>query len=133
MGENINNQDVSSDFARVFSKKLRHYINVKQKTQEEVASAIGVSGATVSFWCKGQRIPRMDKIDKLCHLFGCSRDDLLTDTPKPKETKLTLDMTTEDAILIEWYHQTGEHNRDLIRRMMAYENILKKDTTDEAM
>ena len=75
----------------------------------------------------------MDKIDKLCHLFGCSRDDLLTDTPKPKETKPTLDMTTEDAILIEWYHQTGEHNRDLIRRMMAYENILKKDTTDEAM
>jgi transcriptional regulator with XRE-family HTH domain len=133
MSESFNNQDIPDDFARVFSKKLRHFINVKQKTQEEVASAIGVSGATVSFWCKGQRIPRMDKIDKLCHLFGCSRDDLLTDESKPKEITPMIDMTTEDALLIEWYHGTGEHNRDLIRRMMAYENALKKDTTDEAM
>lgn len=43
------------------------------------------------------------------------------------------DITTEDALLIEWYHNTEEHNRDLIRRMMAYENALKKDTTGKAI
>jgi hypothetical protein len=58
---------------------------------------------------------------------------LLTDESKPKEITPMIDMTTEDALLIEWYHGTGEHNRDLIRRMMAYENALKKDITNEAM
>ena len=118
-------------FSRVFSKKLRHFINVKDITQEQVADALGVSAATVSFWCKGQRVPRMDKIDGLCHLFGCSRDDLMTDSLN-SSPPIAMEMTAEDVLLIEWYHNTGEHNRDLIRKMMAYESALKKDTIPKA-
>lgn len=119
----------NDDYVQVFARRLRHYINIKEKTQEQVAEYVGVSPATVSFWCKGARVPRMDKVDALCKFFGCSRDDLLTDNPKP----VIHNLTTEDALLIKWYHKTEEHNRDLIRRMMAYENEKEKDTGNMAM
>ena len=106
----------TDDFARVFSKKLRHFINVKNKTQEQVADALGVSGATVSYWCKGERVPRMDKIDGLCKLFGCTRDELMTDKTEP----IQYDYAIDEVAIIEWYRKAPEHDRDFLRRMMAY-------------
>lgn len=48
-------------------------------TQAELAERMNVSTATTSNWCNGVKLPRMDKIDKMCKLFGCLRSDLLED------------------------------------------------------
>lgn len=67
------------EFKQIFSKKLRHYLEINGMTQAELAQKLGVGTTSVYNWCNGIKIPRMDKIDLLCDLFECRRSDLLTE------------------------------------------------------
>lgn len=69
---------------KLIAKRLSYYMSIYDKSQQDLASYIGVTQATVSNWCKGIKMPRMDKIDKICSFFNISRSDLMeekTDTP----------------------------------------------------
>lgn len=66
-------------FSTLFSKNLNHLLKLNNMTQAELAERMNVSTATTSNWCNGVKLPRMDKIDKMCKLFGCLRSDLLED------------------------------------------------------
>ena len=68
-----------SEFNRVFSENLRYYLELRGKTQAELAKFVGVSTAAVNTWCKGLKNPRMDKTDKICAFLNCSRSDLIED------------------------------------------------------
>lgn len=65
------------DFSNIFSKNLIQLLNKHNMTQADLAHKIGVSTATTSNWCKGIKLPRMDKVDKMCDIFDCYRSDLL--------------------------------------------------------
>lgn len=54
-------------------------------TQLELADLLSCSNTTVSMWIRGNSVPRLDKLDKMCEIFGCTRQDLISDTPKTKE------------------------------------------------
>lgn len=68
------------DFNTVFSKRLKFYLNRSKMTQTELAKRLGVGTTSVYNWCAGIKSPRMDKIDVMCDIFGCSRTDLMEDT-----------------------------------------------------
>lgn len=68
------------DINRLIAKKLSYYMNINDKSQQDLADYIGVTQATVSNWCKGLKMPRMDKIDKICSFFNISRSDLMGET-----------------------------------------------------
>lgn len=46
-------------------------------SQENIATALGVSTATVSRWESGEFIPRAEKLVRLAELLGVTTDDLL--------------------------------------------------------
>ena len=48
-------------------------------SQNQLAKKINVSAMSVNAWCRAINMPRNDKIDKICQLFGISRADLLQD------------------------------------------------------
>lgn len=73
---------------RIIAENIVRYMEQKGLTQADVAEYCGVSQASVSNWCKGVKMPRMDKIDKLCELFGCSRSDLLDNYEPTEEPSL---------------------------------------------
>lgn len=55
-------------------------INLRKKcawSQEELAEKMNVSRQSISKWESGQSVPDLDKILKLCQLFGVSTDYLL--------------------------------------------------------
>ena len=56
----------------------------KHITPKVLCDYLGISATTASEWKLGKKVPRMDKIDKLCVLFNCKRTDLLEE--KPPET-----------------------------------------------
>lgn len=66
-----------SDYGRIISKNLKRIMYDHQKTQADIAKDLNISKATVSSWVTGARIPRMDKIDLLCHYFNVSRYDIM--------------------------------------------------------
>lgn len=70
-----------SELNRLIVKQISYYLNVSGKSQFQLAEYTGVTQATVSNWCNAIKIPRMDKIDKLCAYFNIQRSDLLTDNP----------------------------------------------------
>lgn len=63
----------------VIAKNLNYYLTQTGKTQIDLSLFMNVSQATISNWCKGSKMPRMDKIDKICSFFNISRSDLMED------------------------------------------------------
>lgn len=60
-------------------KNISHYMQSKNKSQEDFANYMGVSQATISNWCTGTKLPRMNKIDKICEFFNITRTELMTE------------------------------------------------------
>lgn len=67
----------SSEYGKIISKNLKRIAYDHQKSQADIARDLGLKQATVSSWMNGTRVPRMDKIDLLCHYFNCSRVDIM--------------------------------------------------------
>ncbi len=60
-----------------FGERLKNYRKLKDYTQEELATRIGVSGQAVSKWEKGECLPDLYNIKLLARLYRVSIDDLL--------------------------------------------------------
>ena len=63
----------------VIAKNIQTCMSERGLSQKELASALGVSQASISNWCQGIKMPRMDKIDRICEFFGIKRSYLLCD------------------------------------------------------
>lgn len=61
----------------IFTKNLNKYLSRSEKTQKEIAEAIGVSPQTFNTWTQGIAIPRMGKVQLLADYFGIQKSDLL--------------------------------------------------------
>ena len=75
-----------------FKEKLVVLRKIKNLTQDEFASAVGVSRQAVYKWESGQSYPEAMKLWEIKLLFGISIDDLLDDTfevelPKKKRRR----------------------------------------------
>lgn len=73
------------DQKAIFSKNLSHYLLINDKTQKEVADAIGVSPQTFNTWMQGIALPRMGKVQKLADYFGIGKSDLIDDKSESQE------------------------------------------------
>lgn len=69
----------SEEYGKIISKNLKRIAYENQRTQADIARDLKLKQATVSSWMNGTRVPRMDKIDLLCHYFNCSRSDIMED------------------------------------------------------
>lgn len=69
-------------YKKVFSTNLRYYMDLQNKPQIDIINNLGVNKSTVSSWCNGTRLPRMDKIDILAKYFDINRSDLLEEKSK---------------------------------------------------
>ncbi len=62
---------------RIFAKNLNYYLELTEKTQREVADAIGVSPQTFNTWCQAVALPRMPKVQSLADYFNITKSDLI--------------------------------------------------------
>nr|WP_298054838.1 helix-turn-helix transcriptional regulator [uncultured Lachnoanaerobaculum sp.] len=69
---------------KIFAKNLRHYLDRENKTQKEVADAIGVSPQTFNTWLQMVALPRMGKVQALADYFGINKSDLLEEKLEPE-------------------------------------------------
>ncbi len=63
----------------IFSKNLNYFLQLKDKSQKEVANQLGIKLSTFNSWCTGVKMPRMDKIQKLAEYFEIEKSDLIED------------------------------------------------------
>lgn len=69
-------QDISYDRA-IFASNLKRLMAENNERQVDIARLLGVSKATVSAYCSGIQMARMDKIEALSLHFGVSRAELI--------------------------------------------------------
>lgn len=77
---------MTSDVKQIFRDNLMRYMEARGISQKELAEHIQVSTSTLNDWAKGKKLPRMDKVDKLCSYFGVTRTDFL-DMPHKNRTQ----------------------------------------------
>lgn len=65
------------NIARIIAINLKRLAYEHGKTQADISRDLNISKQTLSTWMNGQRIPRMSKVDLLCHYFNCNRSDIL--------------------------------------------------------
>lgn len=100
------------EFNIIFSNNLNKYIALSGHTQADIAKAIGVSTASVSNWCKGIKLPRMDKVDKLCAFFNIGRSDLMRDQDEKNPTSSDNRLTPEEEALVSNFRKLNKTGRE---------------------
>ena len=60
-----------------FRDNLQHLRDLQDMSQADLAQRIGVSRQSVAKWEAEKSYPEMDKLIRICDLFGCSLDDLV--------------------------------------------------------
>lgn len=63
----------------IIAANISNLLAEHKMTKKELAARIHVSDTSVSNWCTGQKVPRMDKIDAMAQVFGIHRNDFYVD------------------------------------------------------
>lgn len=85
----------------IFSENLNRYMTLRGDKQTDIARILGVSKSTISAYCNGTQMPRMDKIEILSLHFGIKKSDLLeapTDLATPKSRNSVSDADVRIAL-----------------------------------
>ena len=75
-------KDFEIPFVEVLAKNIRRLLEEQDKSQADLARYLGVSKTAVTKWVRGLSDPRIDKVDKMCEFFNCSRADLMYEVQK---------------------------------------------------
>lgn len=110
---------------RVFSSNLRALMNERNKTQKEVAAAIGVSPQTFNTWMQGVAIPRMGKIQNLADYFNVNKS-VLIDAPAANAPSMPT-LTEEEMAIALGYRKADENIKNGIAGLLG---IKRKESSD---
>lgn len=99
----MSEQEINS----IIANNISFYLNKRSKTQVELADYMNVSQPTVSNWCKGIKLPRMDKIDRICEFLNINRSDLMNDIASESNPPYYIDDDARE--LAEFMFQNPEY------------------------
>jgi len=69
----------------IFAKNLQDCLAVRGWDQQTFAKYMNVSISSVSQWVRGEKMPRMPKIDLMAQLFNCTKSELLEEQNPDEE------------------------------------------------
>lgn len=110
---------------RNISRNIKNYMEVLQINQLELAKLLECSNTSISMWISGDVTPRFDKIDKMCKVFHCTRDDLVGEGVKTPE-EIIGDQVR--SLFIEKFDRLDDSQR---LRLMTYIDSLLKGGNNE--
>lgn len=68
---------MSDDYKKIFARNLNNLLARHKKTQADLVNDLGLNKSTISTWCNGTKMPRMNKIEQLAAYFGVEKSDLI--------------------------------------------------------
>lgn len=63
----------------IFSKNLRYYMTINNKTRNDICKDLGFKYTTFTDWYNGNIYPRIDKIEQIANYFRIEKSDLIED------------------------------------------------------
>lgn len=106
----------------VFAENLRRLLKKHDLKQADIARYMGVSSATVSDWCNGRKVPRMDKISWLASWLSVNVSDLICEPVDDKDYLL--------KFLVSTMNELNDNGKNMLleyMRLLALDPKYKKD------
>lgn len=112
-----------------FARNLKRLMYADDLSQKDLAEKIGVAPSTVSAWCNGDKLPRIETIQQLADLFDVDRSDLLfvgslkKQDPIPDMDPQTLPsrvITYEDLSLAQEIARLDERQKQLMKMILEF-------------
>lgn len=76
----MSNEDkLKEQHKKIFSKKLNYYMRINNKQQDDIVNDLNINKSTISTWCRGVKMPRVNAIQLLADYFGVTITDFLVD------------------------------------------------------
>lgn len=69
--------DDAQQLRQIFSSNLTGLMNQSGKTVADIAADLNVPYTTAASWAKGEKYPRMDKVQALADYFGVTKSELI--------------------------------------------------------
>jgi transcriptional regulator with XRE-family HTH domain len=101
---------------KVFSKNLNNLLYLNDKTQKEVADAIGVSTQTFNTWVRGVALPRMGKVQLLADYFQIKKSDLIETKGPAVNSDVVL--TAHEKRLISHYRSADAGTQAAVDKLL---------------
>ena len=67
----------NEQYKTIFFKNLQKYMELNNKNQMDLMNDLNLSSSTISNWCTGLKLPKMDSIQMLADYFGILKSDSL--------------------------------------------------------
>lgn len=74
-------------YRKNFASNLNYYMQINGKIQDDLIKDLGIKSSTLSSWCTGLKMPRVDKIEMLAKYFGIHFSDLVEERKTKKKTE----------------------------------------------
>lgn len=117
-----------------FAQLLKHYLSLNGKTQRDLASALKFDKSTVSSWCSGTRVPKIDVIIDIANYLHVTPGDLITKSntskdyyylnKKTKEIAQEIYKNEELALLFDAARDASPEDLQIVYTMLS---VLKKN------
>ena len=104
---------------KIIANNIIRYLDRTNTTQEELAEHMKVSQATVSNWCRGIKLPRMDRIDGICDFFSISRSQLMN-TEAPGEAAAIIISKDEEEFILNYRQLSDDRKADINMMVNLY-------------
>lgn len=102
------------------SFNLRSCLEQKEKTQADLARALGASTGTVSDWCNGNRLPRIDTMEEICAWLGISLRDLIPDAESSYMSVSGMMVTDPDEQeVVIGYRNADDLGKAMVKRTLG--------------
>lgn len=110
---------MNEELRKRFSSNLRRCLEADGKTQADLARFMKVSTATVSDWCNGKAIPRIDKVQTIGAWLGVGAYDLIPKTGMYGDVSGMMVTDQEEQEVVIGYRNADDLDKALVRRTLG--------------
>lgn len=103
-------------------RNIKKYLALNGMNAQELANKLGVSKGTMSGWINGRYFPRIDYIERMSEIFGITKGELISGEEHSASTNLTY----EEYFILECYRNSDEQTKEMTKRILKYEELLRK-------
>ena len=101
----------------VFSANLSYYLELRGKSQKELAQHLGISQASVNDWVKMRTYPRMDKLQLTSEFLGVQMTDLCE--PRNKVSAATNKaISDKEQEVLDLFHKVPDEKKEFLLKMI---------------
>ena len=115
----------------IFSRNLRALMERQGKDRNQVCSDLGFKYTTFTDWYKGNKYPRIDKIEMLADYFGVLKSDLIEDKSDSPSIRTQIDINKTKTIqfpkhdeaneIADRYRNLDDHGKGAVKAILDFE------------